>query len=298
MMRLQHSVRDRVDQQSAELTARTVRTIRTTWIVITLGLLISFAIALSIVQVEVVRVVLSFLNRILDVAEGRLDQPVDNLSNPNEIGEMSRALQTLQVAARERETQAWIKAEVAAMTQRLQSAEDFTAFANALLSRFSENFDLLFGAFYLGDKNHRSFTRVGAFATDVAAEPREYALGEGLVGQAAEERRNLKIMASPAKPLRIATGIGTVEPACVYFLPVIQQEVVMAVIELATAAPISERQQMLLDALLPTVALNTTILVSKLETQKLLEQTRTQAAELAVAKDAAEAATKAKSDFL
>jgi two-component system sensor histidine kinase/response regulator len=72
----------------------------------------------------------------------------------------------------------------------------------------------------------------------------------------------------------------------------------MAVIELATAAPISERQQMLLDVLLPTVALNSTILASKLETQKLLDQTRTQAAELAVAKDAAEAATKAKSDFL
>ena len=55
---------------------------------------------------------------------------------------------------------------------------------------------------------------------------------------------------------------------------------------------------MLLDALLPTVALNTTILAGKLETQELLEHTRTQAAALAVAKDAAEAATRAKSDFL
>jgi two-component system sensor histidine kinase/response regulator len=81
-------------------------------------------------------------------------------------------------------------------------------------------------------------------------------------------------------------------------LPVIHQNVVIAVIELATAAPISERQQMLLDALFPTVALNTTILAGKLETQELLEHTQDQAAELAVAKDVAEAATKAKSDFL
>jgi len=298
VMGLQQAVRSQVDRRSAELTASTIQTIRTTWIVITLGLLMSFAIALSIVQVEVVKVVLSFRNRILDVAEGRLDRPVDNLSRPNEIGEMSRALQTLQVAARERETQAWIKAEVASMTQRLQSADDFAAFADAILSRLSENFDLLFGAFYLADKNHSHFKRMGAFATDVAAEPHEYALGEGLVGQAAMERRNLRIMASHDQPLKIATGVGTVEPACVFFLPVIQQGVVIAVVELATAAPISERQQMLLDALLPTVALNTTILASKLETQKLLEQTQAQAAELAVAKDAAEAATKAKSDFL
>src|SRR5215472_12088941 len=298
VMGLQTAAQGRVDRQSAELTTLTIHTIRTTWIVITLGLLISFVIALSIVQVEVVKVVSSFRSRILDVAEGRLDQPVGNLDRPNEIGEMSRALQTLQVAARERETQAWIKAEVAAMTQRLQSAGEFTTFADALMSRLSGNFDLLFGAFYLGDKGHTRFRRMGAFATDVATEPREYALGEGLVGQAAEERRNLKIKAPAGKPLKIATGVGTVEPACVSFWPVIQQETVIAVIELASAASISERQQMLLDALLPTVALNTTILASKVETQELLEHTQAQAAELAVAKDAAEAATKAKSDFL
>ena len=298
MMELEQAVQNRVDQQSVELMAATIRTIRITWVVITLGLLISFAIALAIVQMEVVRVISSFRSRILDVAEGRLDQPVGNLDRTNEIGEMNRALQALQVAARERETQAWTKAQLAAITRRLQLAEDFTAFADALLSRLSENFDLLFGAFYLADEDHTRFTRMGAFATDVATEPREYALGKGLVGQAAEERRILKIIASANKPLKIAIGVGTVEPTCVFFLPVIQQEVVIAVIELATAAPISERQQMLLDALLPTVALNTTILAGKLETQELLEHTQTQAAELAVAKDAAEAATRAKSDFL
>jgi len=298
VMDLQQAASSRVDRQSVELTADTIHTIRTTWIVIAVGLLISFVIALFIVQVEVVEVITSFRSRILDVAEGRLDQPVGNLNRPNEIGEMSRALQTLQVAAQERETQSWVKAEVAATTRCLQSTEDFSAFAHGLLSRLSESFDVLFGAFYLGGKDHTGFRRMGAFATDVATEPREYAVGEGLVGQAVEERRILKIMAPATKALKVATGVGTVEPACVYFLPVIQQEVVIAVIELATAAPVSERQQMLLDALLPTVALNTAILAAKLETQKLLEHTQAQAAELAVAKDAAESATKAKSDFL
>ena len=87
-------------------------------------------------------------------------------------------------------------------------------------------------------------------------------------------------------------------PACVLFVPVVHQDVVLAVIELAPSAPVSQRQQALLELLLPTVALNTKILVSKLETQKLLAQTQEQAADLAVAKEAAEAATKAKSDFL
>src|SRR5277367_701347 len=287
-----------VDQRSGELSVRTHRTILITWIVITLGLIASFSIALFIVQVEVVKVVLSFRGRILDVAQGRLDQPITNLHRPNEIGEMSRALQALQAAARERETQGWVKAEVAATVEKLQSADDSAEFAAILLSRISESFNLLYGAFYLAHQDQMCFTRVGAFATDVSVEPREFALGEALVGQAAVERRSLQISSTTDKPLQVSAGIGTVAPACVLFVPVINQDAVLAVIELAPSAPVSTRQQALLDALLPTVALNTKILLSKLETRKLLQQTQAQAAELAVAKEAAEAATKAKSDFL
>ena len=252
------------NQESNELTVRTHHTILITWIVITLGLSASFILALTIVQVEVVRVVLSFRGRILDVAEGRLDQPIANLNRPNEIGEMSRALQALQAAAREREVQGWVKAEVATTVERLQSAEDSAEFATILLSRISEAFNLLYGAFYLADQDQARFTRVGAFATDVATEPREFALGEALVGQAAIERRSLKIASTADKPLNVSAGVGTVTPACVLFVPVISQDVVLAVIELAPSAPISVRQQVLLDALLPTVALNTKILVSRL----------------------------------
>ena len=98
--------------------------------------------------------------------------------------------------------------------------------------------------------------------------------------------------------MKVSAGVGTVTPACVLFLPVINHDVVLAILELAPSAPLSERQQALLDAILPTVALNTKILLSTLETKKLLEQTQAQAADLAVAKEAAESATKAKSDFL
>jgi signal transduction histidine kinase/CheY-like chemotaxis protein len=287
-----------VDQQSDELTTKTHRTILITWIVIVLGLGASFAIALSIVQVEVVKVVLSFRTRILDVAEGRLDLPIANLNRPNEIGEMSRALETLQIAAREREVLGWVKAEVATTTERLQSTEDFSAFASVLLSRISETLDLLYGAFYLANDSRSHYTRVGAFAMDVSTEPREFALGESLVGQTAAERRTLRIVSEPNRPLSVSMGAGAVTPACVLFVPVMNQDDVLAIIELAPSAPVSERQRALLDALLPTVALNTRILASKLVTKELLEHTQVQAADLAVAKEAAEAATKAKSDFL
>ncbi|MFL6350925.1 MAG: response regulator [Bryobacteraceae bacterium] len=295
---LEDEMQRTVERRSSELSVLTSQTILIRWVINILGLLTSFAIALSIVHFEVVNAILSFRTRILDVAAGRLDRPIANLTRPNEIGEMSRALQTLQIAARERETQTWVKTEVAILTEGLQSADEFTAFATNLLSCISKSLDLLYGAFYLADEGFTRFTRVGAFATDVSAEPREFAFGQALVGQAAAERRTLRISSTPDNSLQVSTGVGTLTPACVLFVPVVYQDVVLAIIELAPSSQVSERQQIFLDALLPTLALNTKILASKLETRKLLDRTREQSAELGVAKEAAEEATKAKSDFL
>jgi signal transduction histidine kinase/DNA-binding response OmpR family regulator/HPt (histidine-containing phosphotransfer) domain-containing protein len=298
LITLAERLRASVNQQSDQLTARTHRTILITWIVLVLGLVTSFIIALSIVQTQVVKVLLSFRRGILDVAEGRLETPIANLDCPNEIGEMSRALQTLQIAAREREILGWIKTEVAITTERLQPTENFVEFSTILLSRISEILDLLYGAFYLADEGYTRFTRVGAFATEVAKEPREFAPGESLVGQAVVERRSLRIFPGADTPLHVRMGSGIVTPACVLFIPVIHQGDVLGVIELAPSAPLSEHQQALLDALLPTVALNAKIVLSKLVAKSLLEQTQLQASDLAAAKEAAEAATRAKSDFL
>ena len=115
-------------------------------------------------------------------------------------------------------------------------------------------------------------------------------------------------------------------PRNLMFVPVISQDAVAGVIELAPGAPLTERQQALLDALLPSIGMNAEILSGNIETRKLLEQTRLQAATLAAserqiaarkeelekinqemaasqeelrrAKEVAEDATRMKSDFL
>ena len=263
-----------VNKESADLTAATHRIILIRWCIISLGLIPAFVLGVYVIQREVIAVLLAFRGRMLDVAEGRLDCRIPNLDRTNELGEMSRALRALQFAARERDTSGWIKGEVAAITERLQPADDFAAFAGILLSRISESIELLYGAFYLADKNHSRFTRVGGFALDGLEARREFALGQGLVGQAAVERRTLTLGSMNASQIQVSTGIGTVAPHHLLFLPVLKQDNVVGVIELAPAAPLTERQESLLDALLPTVALNAEILTGSLETKRLLEQTR------------------------
>ncbi len=317
-------IRMSVDQQSNDLTKKTDRAILLTWLVIVFGLAGSFVVAVYIVQSEVVRELLALRDNIRDLAEGKLDQPIPYQERSNEIGEISRALRTLQRGAAQREIQSWVKAEVASTLARLQTVEDFEAFAKSLLSRVSECVPLLYGALYLADDGHTFFTRIGAFAMEDSVTPREFALGQGLVGQAASERRPLAITAG--EHVQISAGMGTATPRDLLFLPMISQKGVAAVIELAPLSPLSERQQAFLDALLPAAALNAELLSGNIGTRRLLEQTRAQAEALAAserqitarkveleainqaleesevglrrAKEVAEEATKIKADFL
>ncbi|MGB8325382.1 MAG: response regulator, partial [Candidatus Acidiferrum sp.] len=274
-----------VDRQSADLTRRTRRAILLTWLVIGSGLLASFAAAFYIVQIGVVQELSSLQGSIHDLAEGKLDQPIPFLDRMNEIGEISRSLRTLQTAARERETQSWVKAEVAATGVHLQAAEDFASFSSNLLSRISESIPLLYAAFYLADDSHSRLSRVGTFALDGTADPREFALGEGLVGQAALERRVLDLSTTKTEPLRVSVGVGTVVAGKLLFIPVINHDILVGVLELATASPLSERQQSLLDTLLLSVGMNAEILSANIKTKKLLDQTKQQAETLAAVEE-------------
>jgi signal transduction histidine kinase/DNA-binding response OmpR family regulator len=313
-----------VDQRSDDLTRVTHRAILVIWIVIGCGLLLSWASAFYIVQTKVVQELSSLQGSIQDLADGKLDQAIPYLDRRNEIGEIGRALRTLQRGARERETQGWVKTEVALTLRRLQAAQDYAEFATALLSRLSESTPLIYGALYIADESQKRFIRAGAFAINDAGSPSEFALGEGLAGQAAVERRTLEVAAGDH--VRITAGMGTVTPGKILFVPVINREAVTAVIELAPVSSLAERQQALLDALLPSVALSAEILSGNIATRKLLEQTQAQAESLAAserqitarkeeletinqaleasevelrrAKEVAEEATKIKADFL
>jgi signal transduction histidine kinase/CheY-like chemotaxis protein len=325
-IRIVDEIHKDIDQRSDELTAKTQRSILITWLVVGFGLIVTFAMAAYIVHVEFIHTLWSVRDNIQGIVGGNLDQSIPYSKLSNEFGEIGRALHTLQDTARERETLSWVKAETSATGVRLQSAQDFAGFATSLTSRISESIPLHYGAFYLADETHTRLTRVGGFALENPGEHKEFSLGTGLVGQAAMERRTIMISAEPADHICISTGIGTLAAKTLLFVPIFNKDVLVGELELATVLPLSQRQQALLDALLPSVAMNAELLSGNIGTKKLLVQTRAQAETLAAservilarkeelesinqaletseealrrAKEVAEDATKIKSEFL
>src|SRR5260370_7888850 len=143
-----------VELRSDDLTAKSHRVIRITWLVMGLGIIFSFSLASYLLNIDVVRELLTLRDSIKSLASGKLDTPIPFVFRPNEIGEISRSLRTLQDGARERETQSAVKAEAAATGVRLQAPKDFPSFSSNLLSSISHPTPLTLPPSHLPPASH------------------------------------------------------------------------------------------------------------------------------------------------
>ena len=204
-----------------------------------------------------------------EMASGKADVDVPASGRGDEIGDLITALRSLQSVVRERETETWVKSEVAAAIAQVRTAEDFESFAHALLSQLSRSVGLLYGSFFVADGG--ILTRVGAFAAGSPAPAPPVAFGEGLIGQAALERRPLTVDTATGG-VRIVSGLGELGARQLLVVPVLSQGNVVAVVELAPVRPLSEPQQALLTALMPVVAVHAEMLGRNLEARSLARQ--------------------------
>src|SRR5206468_2032006 len=103
---------------------------------------------------------------------------------------------------------------------------------------------------------------------------------EGLVGQAALEKKPILLTNVPDDYIRISSGLGEAPPRNVLVLPVLFEGEVKAVIELASFLPFSQIHQLFLDQLAETVGVVINMIAANMRTAELLEQSQSLTLEL------------------
>ncbi|HEX5344998.1 MAG TPA: response regulator [Duganella sp.] len=242
---------------------------RLTYLVLALSL--SVGVLFSALLARSVRQPASRLRRAVEkLVDGNLGEPLPLTDYPNEIGKLARAVQVLQREALKVETQRWIKANVAALSNELQSAASAEELAERALAVLAPLLHVGHGAFYLYGAHGVDFLAGYAFT----AGQRRFAPGEGLVGQCARDGQSIIFREPPDDYLRIGSALGGRAPASIAIVPVQRNEQVLAVIELATLEPYGDKAQALLDGALPVIAMNLEICERNLRAGVLLEEVR------------------------
>jgi PAS domain S-box-containing protein len=109
----------------------------------------------------------------------------------------------------------------------------------------------------------------------------EIAYGDGLLGQCALEMRPIELNEPTPGYLQVASGLGAAAPKTLLIQPVINNNTLLGIIELALTDKFSPDDQALIDNALPMLALCMEIMARNQHTQDLLDNAQLQADELA-----------------
>ncbi|HVM38654.1 MAG TPA: HAMP domain-containing protein [Sphingomicrobium sp.] len=190
------------------------------------------------------------------------------------INEMIRNLkeQTLKNAEQD-----WLKTNLARFSRMLQGERDLATVSNLIMSELAPLVNAQYGVFYV-TKREEEDTKLELVASYGAESPgelkREFSLREGLVGQAAADKRAMLLKDVPSDFIRIGSGLGQASPANINILPALFEDEVKAVIELASFSEFNETHQSFLDQLMESIGIVLNTIAATMRTEGLLKQSQ------------------------
>jgi HAMP domain-containing protein/CheY-like chemotaxis protein/signal transduction histidine kinase len=180
--------------------------------------------------------------------------------------------------------QDWLKTNLARFTGMLQGQRDLTTVGRMLLSELAPLVSAQQGVIYqMGGEESTEMVLLSAFAGDGEdGHLRRLKLGEGLVGQCAAEKRRMLISDLPPNTIAIRSGLFEAVPRNVIVLPVLFEDRVKAVIELASLSSFTTSQLAFLEQLTASIGIVLNSIEATMQTEGLLKQSQQLATELQV----------------
>ncbi|QNB00367.1 response regulator [Massilia sp. Se16.2.3] len=215
------------------------------------------------------------LSRSIQVeARGEVSYLKDN------INEMIRNLkETTQKNAQ----QDWLKTNLARFTRLLQGQRDLGAVTKLILSELAPLVSAHHGVFYMMDSQEldarlRMIASYGYRSNRKL--PTSFLPGEGLVGQCALEKTRIWLTDVPRDYIVVSSGLGSAPPNNIVVLPILFEQQVKAVIEIASLDRFTETHLSFLDQLMESIGVVLNTIEANSRTESLLTQSQSLAQEL------------------
>jgi len=180
--------------------------------------------------------------------------------------------------------QDWLKTNLARFTGMLQGQRDLATVGRMLLSELSTLVSAQQGVIYqMGTEESSEMVLLSAFAGDGEdGHLRRLKIGEGLVGQCAAEKKRMLISELPPNTVSIRSGLFQAVPRSVIVLPVLFEDRVKAVIELASLSTFTASHLAFLEQLTASIGIVLNSIEATMQTEGLLKQSQQLATELQV----------------
>jgi len=220
------------------------------------------------------------------VTKGDLTRSIQ-VEAKGEVAELKDNINTminnLRLTTERNTEQDWLKTNLARFTGMLQGQRDLGTVGRMLLSELAPLVNAQLGVIYqMESEDSGSLVLLSAFAGDAQdGHLRRLKLGEGLVGQCVLEKRRMLISDLPLdRTITVRSGLVEAVPRNVIVLPILFEDRVKAVIELASLSVFTASQLAFLEQLTASIGIVLNSIEATMQTEGLLKQSQQLAAEL------------------
>jgi HAMP domain-containing protein/CheY-like chemotaxis protein/signal transduction histidine kinase len=197
---------------------------------------------------------------------------------------VNQMIGTLAETTRVNQEQDWLKTNLARFTRMLQGQRDLLTVADQVLTELAAVVNAQHGSFFMADNDDDNRVVLQLFASYAYKERKsvsnQFRLGEGLVGQAAREKKRIVVTDVPVDYVRINSSLGESRPYNIVVVPISFEGEIKGVLELASFARFTAIQLAFLEQLVESLGIVVATIKATMRTDDLLRQSQSMAEEL------------------
>jgi signal transduction histidine kinase/HAMP domain-containing protein/CheY-like chemotaxis protein len=221
------------------------------------------------------------------VAAGDLTRSI-SVEAQGEVAELKDNINAMVWSLREttqaNQQQDWLKTNLARIAGMMQGHRDLAVVAELIIDELAPLTGAQHATFFLTEPTADGDTQLRLIAgyglrTDKTA-PIQYRLGQSLIGQVARSKRSIVVANLPEGYVTISSGLGEAPPANLAIVPVLFEDQVLGVIELASFTAFSPVQTDFLEQLTETLGVNFNTIIANARTDTLLTESQRLTSEL------------------
>jgi signal transduction histidine kinase len=179
--------------------------------------------------------------------------------------------------------QDWLQTNLARMASLMQGQRDLSSVGELIMAELIPLVGAQHGTFFLADMSGpeaelRLIAGYGLPADTNA--PCQFTLGQSLIGQAAKSKKPIVVTDLPADYVKISSGLGAAAPVNLMVLPIVVEDEVLGVIEVASFSWFTGVQREFMEQLMEIIGVNVKAIIANSRTDALLAESQRLTAEL------------------
>lgn len=181
--------------------------------------------------------------------------------------------------------QSWLNSNMARVTELLEGINSLEEVAQRFISEFTPVMGAHYGALYIRqeDKHPNKLEMKGSYAHEGGEEPkRAFMIGEGLVGQVALDKKPITLKSPPEDYVNIQSAWGSAKPTTIMIYPILFEDEILGVVELAAFEETTTLEEQLLTQLSQSLGIILNNITGRLRVEQLLRESQAMTEELQV----------------